>query len=53
VHDAAELPVTLHEALDRYLERRSEVAPRVDQRSVALDLPQRVPSQDVVLSATR
>ena len=53
VHDAEELPVSLHEALDRYLGRRSEVAPHVDRRSVALDLPGRVPSQDEVLAATR
>jgi hypothetical protein len=53
VHDAKELPVTIHEALDRYLERRRVVAPSIEQRAVALDLPDRVPSQDAVLAGIR
>ncbi len=49
-HDAEILVMSIHEALDDYLKRHPVIAPRRDGREVALDLPQRVFSQDAVLA---
>ncbi len=52
VHDVKVLPTSIHQALDAYLARHGTVAPRPDGREEAVDLPQRVFSQDAVLSAS-
>ena len=52
VHDVKVLPQTIHGALDAYLARHRTVAPRPDGREQAIDLPQRVFSQDAVLTTT-
>lgn len=49
-HDAQVLPMSIHEALDRYLKTHPVIAPRRDGRERALDLPSAVFSQDAVLA---
>jgi S-sulfosulfanyl-L-cysteine sulfohydrolase len=48
--DARVLPLTIHQALRRYLEAHPTIAPRRDQREIAIDLPPTVFSQDAALS---
>ena len=49
-HDAQVLPMSVHAALDRYLEAHPVIAPKRDGREQALDLPSAVFSQDAVLA---
>jgi sulfur-oxidizing protein SoxB len=49
-HDARVLPITIHQALRRYLKAHPAIAPRRDQREIAIDLPSTVFSQDAALS---
>jgi 2',3'-cyclic-nucleotide 2'-phosphodiesterase (5'-nucleotidase family) len=49
-HDARVLPLTIHQALRRYLEAHRVIAPRRDQREIAIDLPRTVFSQDAALA---
>jgi S-sulfosulfanyl-L-cysteine sulfohydrolase len=49
-HDVEVLPMSIHEALEKYLRARSAIAPRRDGREIALDLPRMVFSQDAVLA---
>ncbi len=51
VHDVRVLPVSIHQAIDAYFQRHGTVSPRPDRREVAVDLPERVFSQDAVLTA--
>ncbi len=48
-HEPEVLPMTIHEALRRYLARHPVIAPRRDGRARALDLPPAVFSQDEIL----
>ena len=50
VHEVAYLAETIHEALLAYLIQHPVIAPKRDGRSRAVDLPDRVFSQDHVLS---
>jgi S-sulfosulfanyl-L-cysteine sulfohydrolase len=50
-HDARVLPITVHQALHAYFKAHPVIAPRRDGRERALDLPERVFSQDAVLSS--
>lgn len=50
VHDVKVMPFTIHEALNEYLAAHPIVAPARDGREAAVDLPQRVFSQDALLS---
>ena len=50
VHEVKVLPMTVHQALDAYFHAHPVVAPRQDERAQTTDLPQRVFSQDAVLS---
>ncbi len=50
VHDAHLLPISVHQVLRRYLTVHPLIAPRRDDREVALDLPRTVFSQDAVLA---
>jgi sulfur-oxidizing protein SoxB len=49
-HDARVLPITVHQALRQYLEAHPVIAPRRDQREIAIDLPPTVFSQDAALA---
>jgi hypothetical protein len=49
-HDARVLPMSIHEALAKYLQAHPVIAPRRDGREIALDLPRTVFSQDAVLA---
>ncbi len=49
VHDARQVGVGIHQALDGYLAEHPVVAPALDGRERALDLPPRVLSQDTIL----
>jgi 2',3'-cyclic-nucleotide 2'-phosphodiesterase (5'-nucleotidase family) len=49
-HGVQVLPMSIHEALDSYLQTHSTIAPKRDGRERALDLPPTVFSQDAVLS---
>ena len=49
-HGVQVLPMSIHEALDLYLQTHSTIAPKRDGRERALDLPPTVFSQDAVLS---
>ena len=49
-HDAQVLPMSIHQALDAYLRAHPLIAPRLDGRERALDLPAVVFSQDAVLA---
>jgi S-sulfosulfanyl-L-cysteine sulfohydrolase len=49
-HDARVLPLTIHQALRRYLEAHPAIAPRRDRREIAIDLPPTVFSQDAALA---
>ncbi len=49
-HDPEILPLSIHEALQQYLEAHPVIAPERDAREVALDLPRTVFSQDAVLA---
>jgi 2',3'-cyclic-nucleotide 2'-phosphodiesterase (5'-nucleotidase family) len=49
-HEARVLPMTIHQALRRYLKAHPVIAPRRDEREIAIDLPRRVFSQDAVLT---
>lgn len=53
VHDAAVQPLTIHAALRSYLLAKHELRPVREGRSVAIDLPSKVFSQDEVLSGAR
>jgi 2',3'-cyclic-nucleotide 2'-phosphodiesterase (5'-nucleotidase family) len=50
VHDVKVLSTSIHQALDPYFHAHAVVAPRQDDRARATDLPERVFSQDAVLS---
>lgn len=50
VHDVKILPLSIHQILDSYLKRHAVIAPRIDRREVALDLPERVFSQDYIFT---
>lgn len=49
-HEAEVLPISIHEALQKYLNARPVIAPKRDGREIALDLPRTVFSQDAVLA---
>ncbi len=49
-HDAKVIPGSVHEALLAYLEAHPTVAPHLDGRERAMDLPARAFSQDAVLA---
>jgi sulfur-oxidizing protein SoxB len=49
-HDPQVLPLSVHEALERYLDGHPNIAPGRDGREIALDLPRTVFSQDAVLA---
>jgi 5'-nucleotidase len=49
-HDAKVLPITVHQALRQYLKAHPAIAPRRDQREIAIDLPPIVFSQDAALA---
>ena len=50
-HDVKVLPFTIHEAMPRYFAKHPVITPKRDQRTVAVDLPERVLSQDTIVSA--
>ena len=50
VHDVSILPIKLHAGLLKYLVKHPVIAPKRDGRSRAVDLPERVFSQDHVLN---
>lgn len=52
-HDARRLDLTAHDVLERYFARHGTVAPRLDGRAVARDLPEPVWSQDAVIASFR
>jgi hypothetical protein len=49
-HDPEILPLSIHEALQQYLDAHPVIAPERDAREVALDLPRTIFSQDAVLA---
>jgi sulfur-oxidizing protein SoxB len=49
-HDPQFLPLSIHEALERYLGAHPTIAPGRGGREIALDLPRTVFSQDAVLA---
>jgi sulfur-oxidizing protein SoxB len=49
-HDARVLPMTVHQALRRYLTMHAVIAPRREDREIAMDLPRIVFSQDAALA---
>ena len=49
-HDAKVLPLSVHQALRQYLKAHPVIAPRRDQREIAIDLPPIVFSQDAALA---
>jgi S-sulfosulfanyl-L-cysteine sulfohydrolase len=49
-HEAQALPMTIHQALRRYLKAHPSIAPRREDRGIAADLPRTVFSQDAVLA---
>jgi len=49
-HDAQILPLSVHEALGKYLKAHPTIAPVRDGREIALDLPRTIFSQDAVLA---
>jgi S-sulfosulfanyl-L-cysteine sulfohydrolase len=49
-HEAEVLPMSIHEALEKYLLVHAVIAPERDGREIALDLPRAVFSQDAVLA---
>jgi len=49
-HDAKVLPLSVHQALRQYLKAHPAIAPRRDQREIAIDLPAIVFSQDAALA---
>jgi hypothetical protein len=49
-HEARVLPMTVHQALRQYLKMHSVIAPRREDREIALDLPRTVFSQDAALA---
>jgi 2',3'-cyclic-nucleotide 2'-phosphodiesterase (5'-nucleotidase family) len=49
-HEARVLPMTIHQALRQYLKAHAVIAPRRDEREIAIDLPRVVFSQDAVLT---
>jgi 2',3'-cyclic-nucleotide 2'-phosphodiesterase (5'-nucleotidase family) len=49
-HDARVLPLSVHQALRQYLKAHPAIAPRRDQREIAIDLPPIVFSQDAALA---
>lgn len=51
-HGVQVLPMSIHEALDSYLQTHTIIAPKRDGRERALDLPPTVFSQDAVLSGS-
>ena len=50
VHDVKVLPMSVHQLLRAYLARHPLIAPKQEGRAVAVDLPNRVFSQDAILS---
>lgn len=50
VHDSHILPMRVHQLLTEYLKVHAVIAPRRDDREIALDLPRTVFSQDAVLA---
>jgi sulfur-oxidizing protein SoxB len=49
-HEARVLPMTIHQALRQYLTQHPLIAPRRDDREIAVDLPRIVFSQDAVFA---
>jgi len=49
-HEARVLPMTIHQAVKRYLKAHHVIAPRRDGREIAMDLPRTVFSQDAALA---
>jgi len=49
-HDAQVLTMTVHQALRQYLKAHPVIAPRREDREIAMDLPRTVFSQDAVLA---
>jgi S-sulfosulfanyl-L-cysteine sulfohydrolase len=49
-HDPQILPLSVHEALQQYLDAHPVIAPERDSREIALDLPRAIFSQDAVLA---
>ena len=50
MHDPRVLPMSIHEALDAWLQRHPMIAPVRDGRVRATDLSAKVFSQDAILS---
>ena len=49
-HEARVLPMTVHQALRQYLKMHAVIAPRREDREIAMDLPRIVFSQDAALA---
>jgi S-sulfosulfanyl-L-cysteine sulfohydrolase len=49
-HEARVLPTTVHQALRQYLTMHAVIAPRREDREIAVDLPRIVFSQDAALA---
>jgi hypothetical protein len=49
VHEVKVLKLSVHEAMRAYLVKHPVIAPKQEGRAVAVDLPQRVFSQDALL----
>jgi sulfur-oxidizing protein SoxB len=49
-HEARVLPMTVHQALRQYLKMHAVIAPRREDREIAIDLPRIVFSQDAALA---
>jgi S-sulfosulfanyl-L-cysteine sulfohydrolase len=49
-HEARALPTTVHRALRQYLKKHAVIAPRREDREIAMDLPRTVFSQDAALA---